>query len=103
LGSINHEFRLELAQLGTVIDLDYSNEITQETKNFSDAYHFNAETGRKIVAELIPEITSDRKIVELARKRSGPIQCTSQEFKTQKITPNVRVQMGLNCRIWRSL
>lgn len=100
-----HNFRLQLAKFGTIIDFDYSNELTKQIGNFSDAYHFNSKIARKIVGEITTLISDDPEVRKLAKKRSDLVACTtSDDVKgTTKIIDEVSLTNINNCRIWRVL
>ena len=100
-----HEFRVELAKLGTVVDFDFSNELTKQIDNFSDAYHFNSKIAKKIVGEITAFISVDPEVRKLAEKRADLIKCTSgeQSSGTTKIIDDISLTDMQNCRIWRVL
>jgi hypothetical protein len=100
-----HEFQMELAKLGTVVDFDFSNELTKEIDNFSDAYHFNSKVARKIVGEITAFISVDPEVRKRANKRADLIRCSGEAKATNpaKIIDDVSLINMQNCRIWRVL
>jgi len=103
LGRLNHQFRVELAKLGTVIDLDFDNPLTRNISNFSDAYHFNSKIARMIVGEIAAHLTDDLKTQKLVAKRRKLITCSAQEkgATRREITRSVVLFEKRNCRNWR--
>jgi len=69
LGKINHQLRVKLAELGTVVDLDYPNKLTQDANRFNDAYHFNSKVARQIVGQVIPFITENKDAIKKVNKK----------------------------------
>lgn len=100
---LNHRFRVELAKLAPVIDLDFSNNITQNINNFSDAYHFKADVAKEIVGQIVSAISSNSKAIKLAQKRSDAISCKKTEDRIAPFELNNKIQLsfGENCRVWR--
>lgn len=100
---LNHRFHEELAKLAPVIDLDFSNEVTQDINNFSDAYHFKANVAKDIVGQIVSQISSDPAAINRAQKRSNAISCEEIVDPNNTIKLNDRVQLsyGENCRVWR--
>lgn len=101
----SHEFRMQLAELGTVVDFDYSNDLTKQIDNFSDAYHFKSSIAKKMVGEITAFLSVDPKVRKLAVKRSDIIKCTtsSDTKSTTEIIDDVSLTNLNNCRIWRVL
>ncbi|KAG1700370.1 hypothetical protein GQR58_005066 [Nymphon striatum] len=60
LGKLNHQLRVKLAELGTVVDLDFPNKLTEDVSRFNDAYHFNSKVARQIVGQVIPLISKNK-------------------------------------------
>lgn len=101
LGMLNHEMRKKLAELGTVVDLDYPNSITADTKRFTDAYHFDSKVARLIVGQVIPLITDDQDTIKLVAKREKDMKCPSElAAGTIVKTKTLHLFEGENCRIW---
>lgn len=100
-----HEFQMELAKLGTVVDFDFSNELTKQIDNFSDAYHFNSKIAKKIVGEITAFISVDPQTRARADKRADLIKCSGETNVTKpiKIIDDVSLTNMQNCRIWRVL
>ena len=103
LGKLNHQFRVELAKLGTVIDLDFDNRLTRTTDHFSDAYHFNSKVARMIVGELVGYLSDDKQGLARVAKRRKLINCQVMEKDVQprNITETVMLYGQINCRSWR--
>ncbi|MEO9459629.1 MAG: hypothetical protein ABJE63_00730 [Lentilitoribacter sp.] len=101
----SHEFRMKLAKLGTVIDFDYSNDLTKQIDNFSDAYHFKSTIAKKIVGEITGFISVDPAARKLAIKRSDLINCSPSEIneKSTKVIDKIALTNINNCRVWRVL
>lgn len=83
-GEENHLFRTRLAKLGVVFDFDFDNHLTRNLDRFNDAYHFNAETSKLIIGELVHVVDPGSSVaaaaVTLARKRRRDVFCpTSAE------------------------
>ncbi len=101
LGKINHQLRIKLAELGTVIDLDYPNKLTNTAANFTDAYHFNSKVARQIVGQVIPLITKNKEAISKALKRQKNLKCNSASSQnSNQVTKKVRFSAGKNCRVW---
>jgi hypothetical protein len=102
LGKLNHQLRVKLAELGTVMDLDFPNTLTSNIENFNDAYHFDSKIARQIVGQVIPLITKNKDAIGKALKRERKIKCNNSEAdKRLKITKQTNLLEGRNCRIWR--
>ena len=103
LGKLNHQFRTQLAKLGTVVDFDFGNELTGKAANFNDAYHFNSKIARMIVGELATLLSNDGKVIARAEKRRKLINCDfAHEYSTgRKVSKSVKVFENSNCRLWR--
>ncbi len=102
LTKLSHQFRTELAKLGTVIDLDFDNPVTRDAANFIDAYHFTAEVARMIVAELVGNLLTDKKVLARIEKRRKFFNCDFPK-KTEELTKvydSVVLHEGHNCRNW---
>ncbi len=101
----SHKFRIQLAKLGTVVDFDYSNELTKTIDNFSDAYHFKSTIAKKIIGEITGFISVDPAARKLAIKRSDMIKCSPSENdkKSTKVFDEIALTNANNCRVWRVL
>lgn len=101
LGKVNHQLRVKLAELGTVVDLDYPNKLTTTTANFTDAYHFNSKVARQIVGQVIPLITKNKDAIGKALKREKNLTCNNKPLhNSSQVTKKIRLNKGKNCRIW---
>lgn len=99
LTSLNKSFRQRLAELGTVIDLDFSNPLTKNIDNFTDAYHFNARIARAIVGEIISVQGATEKQSKLVQKRRGSLLCVRNASAKPFETHTVMTE-GRSCRVW---
>lgn len=100
---LNHQLRTELAKLATVIDFDFSNELTRDHTNFSDAYHFNSEAAKQIVGQIVAKIAPQTPAEALALKRQTTIQCPqiTALSKSPVIKTSTSLETGQSCRIWQ--
>jgi len=100
LSKQNHQLRIDLSTLGTVVDFDFPNDLTIETGNFSDAYHFNSTVARNIVAEISGLIHAD---YEVARKRlkSAPLTMCG-DVEPLDVQESYNLTEYQNCRIWEA-
>jgi len=101
LSQLNHALRVKLSGLGTVVDLDFPNKLTEDVAQFNDAYHFNSKVARQIVGQIVPLITDSKDAHRIAKKRASDMRC-SGDIKSQKIADAVTLTSGENCRIWRT-
>ena len=103
LGKLNLQFRVELAKLATVIDLDFDNTMTRNADHFSDAYHFNSKIARMIVGELAAHLNDDEQVLARVAKRRKLIHCKMMEKDNEprKITSAIMLFESKNCRSWR--
>jgi len=103
LSKLNHLLRIKLAELGTVIDLDFPNKLTGNVDHFNDAYHFNSKIARQIVGQIIPLITNNKDAIGKALKRERDLKCpNNQQINKTNITNLVGLLEGKNCRLWRA-
>jgi len=103
LGKLNHQLRVKLAEMGTVVDLDYPNKLTKNIDNFSDAYHFDSKIARQIVGQVIPLITKNKDAIGKALKRERKIKCSQDGSKTNlNVGEGITLSKGRNCRVWRN-
>lgn len=103
LGELNHQMRLKLAEMGTVVDLDFPNSITNDTKRFSDAYHFDSKVARQIVGQVIPLITKNKDALKKTIKRERDMKCHLNSNNNSVLeSGNIRLTKGENCRVWRT-
>lgn len=102
-GELNHNFRMRLAKLGTVVDFDFDNRFTRNLKLFSDAYHSNYKAAKQIVGEIVQLTSYDRRVVSKARKRRGKIICPVNASDVTHKTSGKKLDVleGQSCRIWR--
>lgn len=100
---LNHQLRTELAKLAPVIDFDFSNDLTRDHRNFSDAYHFDSDAAKQIVGQIVAKISPQTPAETLALKRQTSIQCpqTNGLSTTRKIETSISLKTGQNCRIWQ--
>ncbi|MBL4800643.1 MAG: hypothetical protein JKY45_02045 [Emcibacter sp.] len=103
-GTLNHEFREGLAELGEVVDFDFDNPVTRDLGRFKDAYHFNSKTSKLIVGEITQLVSQDEAVVSLARKRRQDIICPllEQDVTAKYYNGSMEVLEGKSCRIWRT-
>lgn len=99
----NHKLRVDLSQIAPVVDFDFNNSVTQDLKNFNDAYHFNYKLAKLIIGELIQVLDSDKTASKQALKRRGDIACpiSKEEINQQTFDHKTTVLEGEACRIWR--
>ncbi|WP_422369091.1 hypothetical protein [Pelagibius sp.] len=102
-GELNTGFRLRLAALAPVVDLDFDNGMTRDLSQFSDAYHFNAKVARRIVGELVQLVSNDPTSQSKARKRRGALRCPISPGDVAASLSDGMVTMseGQHCRLWR--
>ena len=103
LKQLSHQFRLELAQLGTVVDFDFPNPVTADSSKFSDAYHFNSSLARQITGEVAVQISSETAFEKRFIQHRSNFNCVDGERETlmnQIRKTAVEVLKGSNCRIW---
>ena len=102
-GELNHNFRLRLAKLGTVVDFDFDNRLTRNLNLFTDAYHSNYKAAKQIVGEIVQLASYDEKVVSKALKRRGKIICPINASDVTKRTSDKKLEVleGQSCRIWR--
>ena len=103
LGKLNHILRMRLAKLGTLIDFDYVNQLTQQPQYFTDAYHFNSNVAKEIIGEILRLIQPDQTQV----KNHNPndiIRCpiAEENIRHQVTNGTTTVLVGKSCRIWRT-
>jgi len=103
LSDLNREFRLRLANMASVLDLDFPNSMTADLENFSDAYHFNATVARSIVGEVVLLLPhSSDAVAALAIKRRSFLQCPVQEHaSTEQQRATEQPIASHACRIWK--
>ncbi len=99
LGKLNHQLRVKLAELGTVVDLDYPNALTEDARRFNDAYHFDSKVARQIVGQIVPLITKNKDSIKKVLKRERDVRCRSETSK--QIAKSIHLGQGENCRVWR--
>lgn len=99
LGKLNHQLRVKLAELGTVVDLDYPNALTNDASRFNDAYHFDSKVARQIVGQIVPLITRNEDAIKKVLKRERDLKCRPEVSK--QITNSIDLSQGKNCRLWR--
>lgn len=103
LGKLNHQLRVKLAELGTVVDLDFPNKLTEDASRFNDAYHFNSKVARQIVGQVIPLISKNKDALKKVLKRQGDVKCPGQEaIHSNQIHKSIHLNHGQNCRVWRT-
>lgn len=102
-GILNHDFRLRLAELATVVDFDFDGELTRDLANFSDAYHPNSVVSRQIVGELVLLTTDNADVATKAlRRRKGLICPIVLADRMDHLSDGiVDMEEGAGCRIWR--
>lgn len=101
LGKINHQLRVKLAELGTVVDLDYPNGLTQNASRFNDAYHFDSKVARQIVGQVVPLITKNKDALKKVTKREKDIKChVNDQMQHAQVSQVIRLSKGQNCRVW---
>lgn len=102
-GALNHRFREDLAKLGLVVDFDFDNPVTRDLGRFRDAYHFNPDTSKLIIGEVIQLVSDDPAVIALAHKRRGDIICplSEQDVITRTQTQFTEVLEGKSCRLWQ--
>jgi len=102
LADLNIALRVELAKLGTVVDFDYPNALTDTPENFSDAYHFRPTVARAMVGELALRLSDEEAVAKRVAKRRGPMRCPDADADPAalSITENVVMADESNCRIW---
>ena len=101
LGKTNHQLRIKLAELGTVVDLDFPNNLTQDVSRFNDAYHFDSKVARQIVGQVIPLITKNTDAIKKVIKRQHDVKCSVENKKKSiQVTQSIRLSKGENCRVW---
>lgn len=101
LGKINHQLRVKLAELGTVVDLDYPNKLTQDANRFNDAYHFNSKVARQIVGQVIPFITENKDAIKKVNKRAKDVKCHANNRQNlSQVSQTVHLSKGASCRVW---
>lgn len=100
---LNHRLRVELARLGTVIDFDYSNDITKNITNFSDAYHSNSKISRGIVGEVAAMISGDEELGKRDAIDPDILSCQADKGKAEAIDilNQTHLYEGNSCRVWR--
>jgi hypothetical protein len=103
LADVNHAYRARLAELAPVIDFDFDNPVTRELAHFKDAYHFDSNIARAIVAELAQLMSSSERRPELQGEDQTLIKCPIEEDQHRKHHTHNGLTMseGVNCRIWR--
>jgi len=99
LGKLNHQLRVKLAEMGTVVDLDYPNALTEDASRFNDAYHFDSKVARQIVGQIVPLITKNKDVIKKVMKRERDVRCRSKTSK--QINQSIYFGQGKNCRVWR--
>lgn len=103
LGELSREFRIKLADLAPVLDLDFPNAMTADLENFSDAYHFNARVARSIVGEVALALPDSSDAVKAkALKRRSTIQCPGNQQVSDEQLRTADLPVASNtCRIWK--
>ena len=97
LGPLDRLFRKRLNKLAPVIDFDFPSRLTQEVRNFSDAYHFNSEVARRIVGEIITVKGANEQQAKLIAKKRSMISCPSLQ-KIESLRESF--MKGKSCRVW---
>lgn len=104
LADVNHAYRARLSQYAPVVDFDFDNALTRELTHFNDAYHFDSGVARAIVSEFSRLITSMDKKEKAKNQKGDLIRCPIKEVdnKSEQTHDQLRLRVGVNCRIWSS-
>ncbi len=104
----HRRFLRRLAELGTVVDLDFDSVMTRRVENFTDAYHFKGEVAREIVEEVVRLTKADTdadapKPAAAGNARQVICPIRNEDVLQREQDGQIEMREGTGCRIWRTV
>ncbi|MBV6633043.1 MAG: hypothetical protein KI792_08435 [Alphaproteobacteria bacterium] len=101
----NNDFRLRLAELAPVVDFDFDSAFTRDLDRFTDAYHFDANAAREIVAQLARMTVEAPHVQRATRNFSDTVECPLDPASTTNTIQQdgISLSTGKGCRIWKGV